>query len=198
MDAAVRVHAAWAEEELEARSLREAQGTRKDFIRRMAEAIRWLSQEQPADAIGNVFGMRTRDVYPLSNLTRDLYHLRAVPHTSTGKPALQLVMLDSWVGDRRHHAREIPEPDQKIFWQLADGITHGRVIADWCGVNGGSFYSIALNIRVHPSLIRAVTYNASALACTRERLMSGCPKDCTPCPYRMERMGRFVVPEFWT
>lgn len=197
MDSAVRRLGVWAEEELDDREARPSEGTRLDFIQRIGDAIRWFGQEQPSDAIGNVHGIKTRDVYPLSTVTRDLFYLRAAPHTSTGKPALQIVMLDSWIGDRRH-PREIPEPDQKVFRQLVDRMTHGRVVTCWSGVNGGSFYSIAVNVRVHPTLIRAVTYNTSKLACDRTREAKyPCPMDCGPCPLRMERMEKFAVPERW-
>lgn len=200
MDSAVRKLGVWAEDAIEDHELHAQHGTRLDLIRRMGDALRWLGQEQPYDAIGNVHGIKTRDVYPVSGMTRDLYHLRAVPHTSTGKPALQIVLLESWMGDRRH-ARDIPEPDQRIFSQLVDRLTHGKVLAAWSGVNGGSFFSVAVNLRVHPSLMRAVTFNASSLACSRDRSRSeafSCPMDCGPCPYRAERMERFIVPEHWT
>jgi hypothetical protein len=185
---------------LDRHQIREASGTRTDLIHRIVEALRWLTQEQPHDAIGNVHGIRTEQVYPLSGVTRDLYYLRAVPHTSTGKPALQVVLLDSWMGERRC-PRDVPDPDQRVFWRLTDRMTRGRAITSWSGANGGSFYSVAINVRVHPSLIRAVTYNASALACGRTRTHAerfGCPLTCAPCPERMERMGRFVVPDPWT
>ncbi len=189
MDAAPKL-ALLSDEETPA-FLRARAGTRQDFLRRMVEGILWLGHEQPADAIGYQHGIKTDFVYPLSRVTRDLYHLRAVPHTSTGKPALQLVLLDSWIGER--HAREVPEPDQEMFKLFCDRLSKGKVVADWAGVNGGSFYAVAMQFRVHPSLLRAVTFNTSPIACQHE-----CDGKCEPCPYRAERAAKFWVPDGWT
>lgn len=165
--------------------LRSRAGTRQDFLREMVHAIRWLGQDQSPDAIGFQHGIRTASVYPLSRQTSDLYYLRAVPHTSTGKPALQIVLLDSFIGDRRV-PREVPEPDQELFRIFCDRLSHGKIVADWMGVNGGSFYSVAMNLRVHPALMKAVTFNTSSIAPP----LSG--------RERLERMTKFRVPEGWT
>ena len=158
------------------------------LVREVAKIVRWLNQEQPIEAIGPIHGIYSDGAYQFRS---DAYLLRAIVHTATGKPAIQLVRLDGNCEEPVHHG------DAEMFERLVDRIVRGRVLTSW---EAHDCFSVAIKVPVHLTLVRAVTHNYRTTACSGARARGskdGCPIFCGDCPYRAERQAMFIVPAGW-
>lgn len=153
------------------------------MVREIVRVVRWFGTPQNAESIGPGHGIYSNDAYRLNVGT---YMLRAVVHTATGQPAVQLVPVGSAVVD---------PSDSALFVQLMGRLVRGKVLTSW---ESHDCFSVAVTVEVHPSLIRA-TRNYRSVACSGVRVRGSdrCPSMCGDCPYRSERMDLFSVPAGW-
>ncbi|MCZ2108033.1 MAG: hypothetical protein LC118_00415 [Dehalococcoidia bacterium] len=106
-------------------------------------------------------------------LIRGTYQLNTRAHTAVGKPAVQLVVFD------KHHSRDVAEEDRSLFLAIVDRVSRGGVVTAW---DADLVYSVAIDVPVHPSLLKAVGLN--------RRRFEACPD---PASHR----DAFVVPHGW-
>jgi len=130
------------------RRLRSEAASTVAIVREVARAIRWFGSPQSEGAIGPPHGIYTNAAYQLHE---DAYLLRAVAHTATGRPAVQIVVLPG-----TPPGFSIPERDERLFHALVLRVSRGRVVAGW---ESYDCYSVAIDVPVHPTLIRAVSSN---------------------------------------
>ena len=76
--------------------------------------------------------------------------LNARAHTAVGKPAVQLVVFD------KHFSREVADEDRSLFLAIVERVSRGAVVTSW---DADLVYSVAIDVPVHPSLLRAVGLN---------------------------------------
>lgn len=153
------------------RRLRSEAASATAVVREIAKAIRWFDTPQPEGAIGPARGIYTDAAYQLHE---DAYLLRALPHTATGRPAVQIVVLPG-----TPPGFDLPERDERLFHSLVTRVSRGRVVTGW---ESHDSYAVAIDVPVQPSLVRAVSSN-------RHR---ACSDAC-----RTERSAIFTVPPGW-
>lgn len=127
--------------------LRSEAGSPVALVRDVARIVRWLTQPQPAEALGSSRGIVSDDAY---QLVIDTYTMVTLPHSATGKPSFQIEP----VGGRT--STGVPDQDRRLFMHVVDRVSRGRVLADW---EDDLRYCLAVDVPVHPSLVRAVTSN---------------------------------------
>lgn len=117
------------------------------LVREVARAIRWFGSQQPEAAVGSQHGIVTDGAFTLVSGT---YQLNARAHTAVGKPAVQLVVFD------KRFSREVADEDRSLFLAIVERVSRGAVVTSW---DADLVYSVAIDVPVHPSLLKAVGLN---------------------------------------